>query len=447
MENSRSPSQGPNGPPISPPKTRSASADISVAALVEDWRVYTQKLRTQFDGEKAHMIADRARADEVMAEERQLYEQERAMLTARIKHLEAAAAASTSTGNVTVQARDPSNPPVTSPPIKAPSAGSGESSSRGIPQESGRNADGTPFYAPAPRNPSRTFSSSSEERVDSIVTPDETDLIRVTSKELKSSDFGLPTGQELNTIPEGPPESIDISHIQPELEGVSIKASAVNATFAAKILSPGRSPAKLSPNIHPPKQVEQEHATESPPRKTISPEDKAKMTLQVVGQPENKRLTMHAGHTPSHSITKFEDLAGVHEASEAATPTQAHHTDNAHRPSVAQGNFGDDGAGDAEEDDGEEDDGKEDDGDRELSGLLTLSHGPAADSYFLAQLDSKLEEAVQKSGQVSPSESGASLTSTTRPREVSHEEEVDKDEGPRLRLKPSFNFGKPMGRL
>lgn len=386
------------------------------------------------------MIADRTRADEVMAEERQLYEQERAILKARIRQLEAAAAASTTTGNVTVQARVPvsssNQQTVTSPPIKTPSAGSGESSSRGIPQESGRNADGTPFYAPAPRNPSRTFSSCSEERIDSIVTPNETDLIRVTSKELKSSDFGVQsptTSQELNTIPEGPPESIDISHIQPELEGVSIKASAVNPIFAAKILSAGGSPAKLSPNVYPPKQ---EKAIESPPgRKSVSPEDKAKMTLQVVGQPENKRLTMHAGHTPSHSITKFEDLAGVHEASEAATPTQEHHSEVAHRPSVAQGNFGDDGAGDPEEYDG----------DRELSGVLTL--GSAADSYFLAQLDSKLED-VQKSGQVSPAESGASLSSTTRSREVSEQvEEADKDEGPRLRLKPSFNFGKPMGRL
>lgn len=432
MENSRSPSQGPNGPPISPPKTRSASADNSVAALVEDWRAYTQKLRTQFDGEKAHMIADRARADEVMAEERQLYEQERGILKARIRQLEAAAA---SAGNATgtIHSREQSssnNATVTSPGASVGSVGSG------IPQESGRNADGTPFYAPAPRNPSRSFSSSSDERFDSIITPNGENVIQVTSKELRSSDFGLqspPVGHELDTILEGPQESIDISHIQHDLEGVPIKASAVNPTFAARILSPGRTPSRLSPSIQPPKQ---ENATESPPsRKSVSPEDKAKMTLQIVGQPENKRLTMHAGHTPSHSISKFEDLTGVREISEAATPTQAHHPDNVNRPSVAPGNFGDDGAGDPDDDDG----------DRELTGPLTLTNGSAADSFFLAQLDSKLEEAVQKSGQASPTESSASLSS--RSRELSHEEEVDKDEGPRLRLKPSFNFGKPMGRI
>src|SRR6187402_1596654 len=49
---SQSPSQR---PPISPPRTRSASAEDSSAALVEDWRAYTQKLRSQSEGERAHM--------------------------------------------------------------------------------------------------------------------------------------------------------------------------------------------------------------------------------------------------------------------------------------------------------------------------------------------------------------------------------------------------------
>ncbi|CAG8975305.1 hypothetical protein HYALB_00010547 [Hymenoscyphus albidus] len=438
MEKSRSPSQGQRGAPISPPKTRSASADNSVAALVEDWRAYTQKIRSQFDGEKAHMIADRARADEVMAEERQLYEQEIAILKARIKQLETAAAEN-STENITHQSREQQSssksPTSTSPSTKAPPVGSGESSSRGIPQESGRNADGTPFYAPAPRNPSRSFSTTSEERIDSMISSSE-DVIRVAHKELRSSDFGVQSplhGHEPNTRPESHYESIDISYIQPELEGVSIKASAVNPVLVAKILSPGRSPATVSPNLNPPRQ---EKAGESPPhRKSLSSEEKAKMTLQIAGQPENMRLKMHAGHTPSHSISKFEDLAGVREVSEAATPTQGQHSE-AHR--LASTTFGDDGAGDPEEDNG----------DRELTGPLTLTNGTAADDYFLAQLDSKLE-AASKSGNVSPSESGVSLSSTTRSREISHDEEylAEKDDGPRLRIKPSLNFGAPMGRL
>src|SRR4051812_43175629 len=78
---SHSPSQH---PPISPPKTRSASAEESTAALVEDWRTYTQKLRSQNEGERAHMAADRARMEEVMAEERALWDKERDILKARI---------------------------------------------------------------------------------------------------------------------------------------------------------------------------------------------------------------------------------------------------------------------------------------------------------------------------------------------------------------------------
>lgn len=77
-----------NTRPISPPKTRSTSAEETTAALVEDWRAYTAKLRSQHEGEKAHMMADRSRADEVMNDERELWAQERKILKDRIAELE-----------------------------------------------------------------------------------------------------------------------------------------------------------------------------------------------------------------------------------------------------------------------------------------------------------------------------------------------------------------------
>ena len=438
---SRSPSQHPNGPPISPPKTRSASADDSSAALVEDWRAYTAKLRSQSEGERAHMAADRARMEEVMAEERALWDTERAILKARIAELEAQ-----------LEKRGSSNPlprPISNRPgvgynaISFTSPGSNavsvtgsidSSSSRTVPQESGRNADGSPFYAPAPRNPSRTFdpSQTRELRVDSITAPRES-AIRVTSKELTSSDFiqSPPSTHDLEAIPETPTDSIDISHIQPELEGVAIKASAVSPTFAAKVLSPYYSP-RLSPDTKPPPS-DVTNRIRSP-----SKEEKQKKTLEVVCQPENRRLTMHAGHTPNHSISKFPFLGDGAESGNA-TPTQEQHNQTEHpegqlhRPSAAQ-------VKKSEEEDAH------DHGDKELSGLLGLTNESAKDDVFLAQLVEKLEEARKSEG-VSPSTESTSSKRSEDRGSNPRDDEDEKDEGPPLKLKSSFNFGRPLGRM
>jgi hypothetical protein len=381
------------------------------------------------------MMADRARVEEVMAEERALWDKERDILKARIAELEGLLEQRSGSGTFapvlhhkhsSTNMRGQQTIGLTSPPSNAASVTG--SIDRAVPQESGRNADGTPFYAPAPRNPSRTFEASetSELRVDSISAPRES-AIRVTSKELTSSDFGIQSppnagsSHDLETIPETPTETIDISHIQPELEGVAIKASAVSPTFAAKVLSPAYSPAKLSPNTKPPPR----DTTSLSPLNTTDNLAPLK-TLEIASQPENRRLTMHAGHTPNHSITKFEFLGG---SGGDETPTQEHHEeathrpDNIHRPSVAPG-F--DGPADP---------------DPELSGPLGLTNDSTVDDPFLAALVEKLEEAKKSEGNSPSTESEVSL----RSEEVI--EEGEKDDGPPLRLKPSFNFGRPLGSM
>ncbi|XMA18992.1 hypothetical protein WAI453_011783 [Rhynchosporium graminicola] len=441
--------------PISPPKTRSASAEDNAAALIEDWRKYTQNLRTQNEGERAHMDADRARLEEVMAEERALWDKERKILQARIDELQ------------TMLGLMPLSPAFRFPPLHKPQAalsavspgsnavsvtGSSDGSSRSVPQESGRNADGSPFYAPAPRNPSRTFNPSAAEalRVDSITSPRET-AIRVTSKTLTPSDFGIqspPTGHNPENINQSPAESIDISRIQPGLEGVAIKASAVSPAFAAKFLSP-RSPAKLSPDINP------------SPRDTTnrgrspSQENKYRKTLEVASQPENRRLTMHAGHTPNHSKSTLSYLGGGDGESGNATPTQEHHkeTENNHRPSMAPEYPNKTVTGtDTHE--------NEDDGDRKLSGPLSLPNAHTTDDPFLDELVQKLAVEARKSTESSPvrengrgeisengrSKNGRSLSPRKR-RQNEVDDEEENDEGPRLRLKPSTNFGRPLGSL
>jgi hypothetical protein len=435
-------SQSPQNHPISPPKTRSASAEEHSAALVEDWRAYTQKLRMQSEGERAHMAADRARMEEVMAEERALWDKERDILKARITELEAELGKRGSQAHISppINHRQPLIGFISPGSNAASAAGSIDSvHSRAVPQESGRNADGSPFYAPAPRNPSRTFdpSENTDLRVDDVHAPRET-AICVTSKELTSSDFiqSPPSTHDLSSIPEGPAESIDISHIQPELEGVSIKASAVDPTFAAKVLSPRRSPQRLSPDIHPPPRDVTNMS------RSNSKEEKQKMTLEVVTQPENRRLTMHAGHTPNHSISKFSFL-GADGESGNATPTQEQHSkiEHIHRPSMAPDH-------EHVPEPTEEEPGDDDAGDRELSGPLGLTNDALKNDAFLEKLVEKLEEA-RKSADVSPSNASEDSRDDSGPsrKPTADQDDDEKDDVPVLRLKPSINFGRPLGSI
>ena len=74
----------------SPPISRSGSSDGgATAALIEDWRSFTRKLREQFATERTNMQESRVRSEEVMAEERALWDKERACYEARIADLEA----------------------------------------------------------------------------------------------------------------------------------------------------------------------------------------------------------------------------------------------------------------------------------------------------------------------------------------------------------------------
>lgn len=437
--------------------------------MVENYRSYAVRLREQFEGEKAHMIADRNRLEELMEEERVLWEEERALFKRKIEEMEAILSQMPSVFSREVgnqRYRNASHPRISS---LSSHGGSVDSTAHSVPQESGRNADGTPFYAPAPRKPSRTFDTShgAEMRVDDIQAPRDTP-IRVTSRELTSSDFfqSPPTSnshtEQLNTIQETAGETIDIQLIQPELEGVAIKASAVTPAFAAKVLSPRRSPPKFSPE------------TKAPGRdvtnveRRFSPEDKHKMTLEIANQPENRRLTMHAGHTPSHSMC-FPNLEGIANESGSATPTQEHHNEldpkdeHIHRPSVAGPALGDLHQHHAvehlpvlpEEVDETRDEINHDAGedDKPLTGPLGLTNIATKDTLFLDQLNKKLEVVARKSRDSSPSQASEErslspvLTRRLSSGEEDDDDEKDEVEAPRLRIKPSLNFGRPMGSM
>jgi len=405
------------------------------------------------------MEADRVRAEEVMAEERALWDKERTCYERRIAELESQLAALTGplSHKSPPQSMGPiptSDFPPTTSRSQAPNTGvtgkasksnslDSNSSPRTVPQESGRNPDGSPFYAPVSHNPSRTFESApgAELRVDSMSHPGETPLC-VTSKELTQSDFvRTPVqGSEASTPErEGSVvgDSIDISLIQPELEGVAIKSSAVSLTFAAKVLSPSgttMSPSTFSPDIMPPARPVQSYDRRAPT-------SGRKKTLEIIKQPEGRRLTMHAGHTPNHSVISFE-LGDSGLTTPKASVRNSESEVVVERVQVLVE-------------------------DPELKGPLGLTNDAPEDELFLAALTSKLEEVAENAVSEMSEESVAEqeMNDAEMLKTVLHaigrgsrcgfqEDEgcgltpgASTDDIPVLRLKQSTNFGRPLGSL
>lgn len=204
---------------------------------------------------------------------------------------------------------------------------------------------------------------------------------------------------------------VDVQEIHPELEGIPIKATMVQKpTFT---------------DISPSKEGSKEGSrSPSPPSGTrLSPSNV--QTLQVLAAHEEVRLTMHAGHTPSHSLSIAATVdnsgtATVRSESGDSTPTltgQAalgiiQQADGAisiaaqESVSISRGlgdvtggtepfpsmipyssqeqQFGEDGHPEAQLDAGEED--------RPLKGPLMVRNMPAHDEIFFRRLSDKLEE-------------------------------------------------------
>ncbi|KFY40620.1 hypothetical protein V494_03420 [Pseudogymnoascus sp. VKM F-4513 (FW-928)] len=436
---------------VSPPISRSTSLNGKGVEQVDDWREFTRRQREQFLGEKAHMEADRARAEEVMAEERSLWDKERALYEERIAELEAQLAAFTGPSHKSTASATLLSPPIDassgadvqqSPGTASDSNASRASNlvsplSRSVTQESGRNPDGSPFYAPAPQHPSRTFENAStiDQRVDDMFTPHD-NALRVTSKELNESDFQKSPDSGEQFSPQEDTvigDSIDISLIQPELEGVPIKSSAVAPTFAAQIRSPSgttMSPNKFSPDTAPPPRPSQSYDRHSP---TLGP----RKARDIIKQPEGRRLTMHAGHTPNHSVIHF-DLgdSGITTPKSTARAPETIDTVVEQDESPAE--------------------------DPELSGPLGLTNDAPEDKQFLAALTSKLEEVAESERAEELDEElsdGQVLQNALRAigRVNGSREDDEEDEGlvavastddiPMLKFKKTPNFGRPLGSL
>ncbi|PHH69460.1 hypothetical protein CDD80_6728 [Ophiocordyceps camponoti-rufipedis] len=261
---------------------------------------------------------------------------------------------------------------------------------------------------------------------------------------------------------------IDVHELDPNLDGIPIKANAVQKwTFSSApnqrhSASPGRGFGTY--------RVRRQSGAQnrrSVDRGRISRDRQTSrdQTLQVLAVEESRRLTMHAGHTPNHSISILPPLTAV--GGESDGPT---HSLDRQADMEASGVGGEEATQkeppDDDDDDGHEEEVVADDGhldrDKPLRGPLMVKNIPAQDDLFFAQLDQKLES-VMKSGQDSlpsvlrtPSPAEPAAHGCLRLDGAHHEPEDDVDDGAApddediepdvpLRLRSTANFGAPFG--
>ncbi|KAK4452804.1 hypothetical protein QBC34DRAFT_17129 [Podospora aff. communis PSN243] len=222
---------------------------------------------------------------------------------------------------------------------------------------------------------------------------------------LEPTPFRAASLTELAVVPEteaGPVPIVDVQEIHPELEGIPIKASTIQKTTFTD--SPSQGASKTSSRAS------------SPPGSTrprISSQDPKEQTLQVLAAEESVRLTMHAGHTPSHSLSLLPTVSssGAHtvRSSGESTPRMALQTDGpggglglsivveeATRSQVTVHQSGPETTADPlAAYHNEPEPLFEPSEDRELKGPLMVRNMPAHDEIFFRRLSDKLEEVIK----------------------------------------------------
>jgi hypothetical protein len=289
-----------------------------------------------------------------------------------------------------------------------------------------------------------------------------------------SVDFLLPSPKDEIPIP-----IVDVQEIHPELEGIPIKSTAVKkSTFTDSDPSPASNSKTSSRNPSPPGDVP----------KPVRASSKAQ-TLHLLTATETDRLIMHAGHTPSHSLSHFPTAAATEAATEVATvagdsgdSTPTRHTGETAINTAQNYSATDPGLSNMSDlsmldDDHPEAmlDPSEDVG---LKGPLMVRNIPAQDEIFFKKLSEKLEDVSrgedavptclkaidsvptvdssllpkprEEPGTADDEADKASVSTSHTDRESSDLEESkgkDVDMDIPLKFKKSSNFGAPFGAM
>ncbi|KAI0476402.1 hypothetical protein GGR56DRAFT_468391 [Xylariaceae sp. FL0804] len=467
-----SPSMAPTSHPgVSSPLTNMSNQQV--VDLLQRREEHNRRLLESWQNERAHLEASRARAEEMFREERDLMDQERLLwndekeklhneifewkrrvvvvekerdnlanlhqsMTGGIRQSDRAADVATDGCSESIRGGSSGSPGAGAPPIVRFSNAS-SLSPRSIPSITSQGStmpESQPFVPLDPRMQSAS-----------------------------------PTGTKSPVDEEERVPSIDVNQIIPELEGIRLKAPAVQRpTFMDGRSSPpsvgSKSPPAAALNRESPKL-----------QSRTSPIELAKELLQA---PEARRLTMHAGHTPNHSITLSElptidstratNTAG---SSGTSTPTcpkgeESHGLKGRQPEQESSANEGPiSGHPDTrrERHDSKVEEGtslEPSEGDRELKGPLRLLNRPAADEVFLRRLSDKLElvkaqdtppAAVMDASEPfqpalrSTQPNANARTGTDEAHDVHEEPAEDIEKEIPLKLRKTNNFGQPLGQL
>ncbi|KIL89435.1 hypothetical protein FAVG1_07014 [Fusarium avenaceum] len=330
--------------------SRSVSADAVAATqsslhVVQRLVQQNQSIREAWEAERNHLEANRRRVEEVYQEERLIMDEVRDTwevekevmareieeLKERVHRLEGENSALKAMAAQSIQATG-----VVSP-LASQRGGSGEGSldNSYFPAPPGRltsraqnptipagvSMTDASFLPPGLDGASRRphFSSSSA-RVSPTTQPESSPFVpldpRMQTQNPIAKDFlPSPTEDVATPVP-----VIDVQEIDPKLEGIPLKATAVQKPTFAASASPSENP--TSPVTSPPGP-----AAQSPEqsRRPLNVRGSSKeYTLQALSAVESRRLTMHAGHTPNHSLSLFPKVNPTDPASivgEGATPT------------------------------------------------------------------------------------------------------------------------------
>ncbi|KAL2269404.1 hypothetical protein VTJ83DRAFT_1588 [Remersonia thermophila] len=391
---------------------------LSHDQVVQRLQQQNAKIREAWEAERKYLEANRERAEEVYKEERALMEEERAQWDAE-------RAALIDEINRLRQA------------LSMAEAGL-LASGGGPPAWPQRNGAVLPNGSPSARPPKPQY-------------------LDLASPQLPNGprapvvDFLKPTGA--SEAASGPVPVVDVKEIHPELEGIPLKATGVKkATFTDTSSSAG----SKTPS-----------ATGSPA--SVGSDKRKEQTLQVLAAQETERLTMHAGHTPGHSLSTLPTASSSGTASPSSnagdrTPTApagegaAEETAASDKDSPAPDNTNDAPKATAPEEhdvDHPEPVLEPSDGDRELKGPLMVRNVPAHDEIFFQALNSKLEKVSKDTRAAVPTV----LASAVRPTRAYQHEDAGSDGAstPRsgddeeidvpLRFKRRLNFGAPFGEM
>lgn len=159
------------------------------------------------------------------------------------------------------------------------------------------------------------FLSPGSSRLSPITQPESSPFVpldpRMQTRDPVARDF-LSSPDDATT----PVPVIDVQEIDPKLEGIPLKATAVQkSTFGTSSTNNPSSPMASPPGP----------ATKHPERlgrpSNVRGSSK-EFTLQALSAVESRRLTMHAGHTPSHSLSLLPSVNDTDAiVGEGATPT------------------------------------------------------------------------------------------------------------------------------